>query len=94
MKKTLLETRESSEADGLARVVTRTERLERGEPLDAVSPRAAEPCSRYCRRADTANFSHHFHLGAAYVASAREEVGSRCRKETTDEEDKIEAARN
>ncbi|CAH0375508.1 unnamed protein product [Pelagomonas calceolata] len=53
-----------------------TERLERGEPLDAVEPlsRAAEKHARLLvDEPDTANFSHHFHLGAAYVARALSE---------------------
>ena len=75
-----------------------TERLERGEPLDAVEPlsRAAEKHARLLvDEPDTANFSHHFHLGAAYVARARARklVADAERKRRQDEEDKIEAAR-
>ena len=62
-----------------------TERLERGEPLDAVEPlsRAAEKHARLLvDEPDTANFSHHFPSGSGLCgASASEKISGRRRKE-------------
>ena len=75
-----------------------TELLERGEPLDAVEPlaRASEKHARLLvDEPGTASFSHHFHLGAAYVARARgrKVLADKERRRQRDEEERRETAR-